>query len=250
MAARSSRRSSRRPAEPARQPGRHDPAARRGGPAGPGRTLPPRRSAGLRHVTAAVGLEHPLGRRGMPRQPVGGADRAPDELAPAVRAAAPKPFLGARSTERALERADHRVRGVTGEIAIAAFTTGAELKHGASLSRAAAPLELESLEPGRRLALLRSENHVPGAEESDSACASTGLGGQCSPRDRGPSAASHRKFLSSRSGPPRPRGSAGVSASRGWPRDESSWRRRRPAPAPRRGRRRRGGGRPGREGRA
>src|SRR5262245_532440 len=86
----------------------------------------------LRYVAAAAGLEDTPGGGGMACQAVGGTNRAPHELAAAVRAAPAEPALGARPTERALERADHRVEGIAGQVAIAAFAAGPELQQATS----------------------------------------------------------------------------------------------------------------------
>ncbi|CAN0623309.1 protein of unknown function [Burkholderia multivorans] len=78
---------------------------------------------------AAAGLVNAPRGCGMRGKLAGGAARARDQLAAAVRAAALQHVVRARRAERAFERADPRVAGIGRQILVAAFTTGAQFEH-------------------------------------------------------------------------------------------------------------------------
>src|SRR3954451_8042184 len=80
-------------------------------------------------AAAAVGLQHSPGRGGVAQQPLGRADRAPHQLAVAVRASAAKHSLAAIAAECALVGADSRLSTVGRQVAIAAFAVGAQFEH-------------------------------------------------------------------------------------------------------------------------
>jgi hypothetical protein len=61
-------------------------------------------------------------------QLLGRPDRAAHQLAAAVRAPAFERDLGARAAERALERADHRVRRIRRQVAVAALAARSQLQ--------------------------------------------------------------------------------------------------------------------------
>ena len=102
----------------ARSSGRIDSARRRFGDAG-------RRDA----RRAGERPEDAPRRRRMARQSVCGANRPALQLATAVRAAAGQACAHAIGTERTLEGADHRLRRIGRQVAIAGLAVGAQFKH-------------------------------------------------------------------------------------------------------------------------
>jgi hypothetical protein len=84
---------------------------------------------------SASWTDSPLGRRRVDYEQAGRSDRAPDELAAAVRANAVQDVLRAVAAPGALVRADKHVRGCRVEVPVAALTIRPQLQHMTSIDR-------------------------------------------------------------------------------------------------------------------
>src|SRR5262249_35008953 len=84
----------------------------------------------LRHLPAGcVVLTHALGRRRELLEKALGPRRALDQIAAAIGADAAQAAAGAVRTKGALEGADQGVGRAVGQVLVAAFAIGAQLKH-------------------------------------------------------------------------------------------------------------------------
>src|SRR6185503_11886424 len=95
---------------------------------GRGREVEHQRVSG--RLAAAGGLVHALRGGRMLRELRRGTSRPRRELAAAVGTLAMQHIVHAIAAERALEGADHCIRRCRRQVAVAAFTVGAELEHG------------------------------------------------------------------------------------------------------------------------
>jgi hypothetical protein len=118
-----------------------------------------------RGPAAALRLEHAHRRWRIVGELRWRANRARDEVAAAVRATSAEPVVHAIATERALERADHRVGRRRRQIFVAAFAIGAQLEHQSTLlpsSRSCQVADSPGMDRARCGGLAASTGIAPG----------------------------------------------------------------------------------------